>query len=562
MTIKGTIGMTISKRNFWLVLCGTLFLATSAHADSPFAGDIKQALSTDQFVVEGYALDKDDLNAFYAARDFQPAWNFAGQENQAAFNAFLDSIGKTIQYHGLEEGDYALDLMRKIATADDGESRLKLELMVADTLLHLAHDLHGDDIDLDQLYPGWNFHRAAVDIPGELAKAVAANSVNGFFESLTPKNPAYTQLAHALRDYRAIAAKGGWNAIDLGPTLRPQDHGIRVAQLRARLAAENYLPDMPAPKNRIFGDKLHKAVAAYQSRNGIDADGNVGSSTLAALNVPIATRVGQIRANMERWRHMSDDYPPARAVIVNIPDASVTITEDGHPVYMGPVIVGQVERKTPFIQSEIKNMIINPAWHVPEKIAREDILPKLKQDPRYLEKQGIVIRGSDYDPHGKHIDWQNVSDEDFDFHLRQEPGKMNSLGRLKFDFDNDFAVYMHGTPHQELFKKHERDLSSGCVRLRDPELVAQIILKDNPGDWDVARIEETIATKKTRWLDIKNPLPVDFVYWTTWVDDAGQIQFRNDVYDYDKFLMENLIPEPKDAAPVDNPSIPLSTETK
>ena len=129
---------------------------------------------------------------------------------------------------------------------------------------------------------------------------------------------------------------------------------------------------------------------------------------------------------------------------------------------------------------------------------------------------------------------------------------MNSLGRLKFDFDNEFAVYLHGTPHQELFKKHERDLSSGCVRLRDPELIAQIVLKDNLGDWDVAHIEDAIATKKTRWLDIKNPLPIDIVYWTVWADEAGQIQFRNDIYDYDKFLMENLKPEPPTAEPVEN----------
>jgi L,D-transpeptidase YcbB len=533
----------ILKRNFWLLLCGMIFLAAPTWADSdPFAGDIKTALAADNLIIEGTTLDKDDLNAFYAARDYRVAWEFAGKENEAALNGFLDSIGKTIHYHGLEESDYPLDLMRKIAAANDNESQIKLELLVTDTLLRLAHDLHGDDIDLDQLYPGWNFRRAETDIPGELAKAVAANSVNDLFEQLTPKNPAYAALADALQSYRAIEAKGGWGSIDPGPILRPKDRGARGAQLRTRLVAENYLPDTPAGKNNSYNNELRKAIADYQTRNGLDADGNAGPGTLAAMNVPVAKRIDQIRANMERWRHMPGDYPPARAAIVNIADASIEITDDNHPVYEGPVIVGQVERKTPFIQSIIKSMIINPSWHVPEKIAREDILPKLREDPRYLEKQGIVIRGSDYDPHGKHIDWQNMSDEEFDFHLRQEPGKMNSLGRLKFDFDNEFAVYLHGTPHQELFQKNERTLSSGCVRLRDPELVAEIVLEGTPGDWDVAHIEQAIAARKTHWIGLKNPMPVNIVYWTVFADESGQIQFRDDVYDYDRFLMENLKP--------------------
>lgn len=164
----------------------------------------------------------------------------------------------------------------------------------------------------------------------------------------------------------------------------------------------------------------------------------------------------------------------------------------------------------------------------------------MRRDPHYLEKLGFVIRDNEEDPHGENIDWQNMPDEEFNFRLRQQPGSMNSLGRLKFDFTNDFAVYLHGTPHQELFKKNRRTLSSGCVRLRDPEKVAEIVLAGTAGDWDIRHIEDAIAARKTRWIEIKDPMPVYILYWTAFADEDGHIQFRNDVYDYDRFLMETL----------------------
>ena len=245
-------------------------------------------------------------------------------------------------------------------------------------------------------------------------------------------------LARALRQYNDIAAKGGWPGIDEGPVLGPGDHGPRVVQLRARLEAEDYLEPLAGKKALFFDTALRKALTDYQAHNGLAANGHLGTKTLEALNVPIAARLDQIRANMERWRHMPEDFPPTRAAIVNIPDFEIKIRDDDTVIYRGPVIVGQVERKTPFIQSVIQSMIINPAWHVPAKIARADILPKLRKDPHYLEKLGFVIRGSEYDPHGENIDWKNMPDEEFDFRLRQQPGKMNSLGRLKVRFRQRF----------------------------------------------------------------------------------------------------------------------------
>jgi murein L,D-transpeptidase YcbB/YkuD len=243
---------------------------------------------------------------------------------------------------------------------------------------------------------------------------------------------------------------------------------------------------------------------------------------------------------MERWRHMPEDFPPSRYAYVNIPAMTVEFIEDGSAVYRGPVVVGRVDRKTPFIQSAIRSMIINPSWHVPRKIARKDILPKLRKDPHYLEKMGMVISGGDGDPYGGDIDWKSISEREFDFRLRQSPGDMNSLGRLKFDFDNNFAVYMHGTPHQELFAKTERAESSGCVRLRDPEEIGQIVMAQNRQPMDVQEIQQAIEAGKTRWIAVEHPLPLFFLYWTVFDDEAGKVNFRPDIYGYDQFLTDNM----------------------
>jgi len=523
-------------RLFLLFLCLHMSYAVDvAYADTPPpSADLQNGLAQPGISVGDYELDWDGLRAFYAARAYRLAWNFAGTENAATFNAFLESLERLIDYHGLQPEDYPLEAMRKLGA---GEGGMKLELLVTDSLLKLSHDLHGDNVDLDQLYPGWNFHRGSENIPADLATAITSNQLSEYINSLEPKNLAYAQLAQILMTYRVFAAEGKWPMIDPGPALRPKDHGPRVLQLRARLSAEEYAP---TGTNPVFDEALHKALMSWQIRHGLDADGHVGKNTLEALNIPLQDRIDQIRANMERWRHMTDDFPPERYALVNIATATLKIVEDGKEVYHGPVVVGRVDRKTPFIQSAIRSMIVNPSWHVPKKIAQQDILPKLRKDPHYLEKLGFVIKGNEDDPYGENIDWKTMSEQEFDFRLRQSPGDRNSLGRLKFDFDNDFAVYMHGTPHQELFKKDIRNFSSGCVRLRDPQQVAEVLLADNKDPWMVDRIEEEINTNKTRWVALARPMPLYILYWTVFMDEGGGINFRGDVYDYDRFLIENL----------------------
>ena len=525
-----------------------IFLAvagsSTAHAGFFFSNrELKQALAAPEITVGDIALNKSDLNAFYQTRDYSYAWDHHNGLS-TALTAFIDSAENVISWHGLSREDYALDQLRQLAQDTSGNNDLNIELLTTDILLQLSYDLHGDGYDLSDLYPGWNYHRPATNIPARLAEAVTNGKLDSFIDSLAPRNPTYEKLAQTLQHYRTIAAHGGWPAIDAGPPLRLHDTGKRVDQLRQRLTAEGYLlppPDAPkkGKKHRLsFDEAMEEAIRAFQRHNGLEDVGYAGKLTLEILNIPLVTRINQIRANMERWRHMPDDFPAPRHALINIPAMTIEISEDNKPIYSGIVIVGRVDRKTPFIQSAIRSMIINPSWHVPLKIARQDILPKLKKDPHYLEKMGFVISGSADDPHGKDIDWDALPENEFKFRLRQSPGDLNSLGYLKFDFDNDFAVYMHGTPHHELFEKSERAFSSGCIRLHDPEQIGEIVTAANKDPWNAQRIVDEVKGGKTRWIGVAKPLPLYVLYWTVFPNAEGEIEFRKDIYDYDRFLID------------------------
>ena len=490
--------------------------------------------------IDGLDLDVEALKAFYALRDHQPAWHIGGKDGRAGLIDSLRSLAAFVEAHGLFLAHDPIARLRGLAQSMAEQDNAKLELLFTDFLLRLAAALHGDAVDLTTLYPGWSSRGEPADRIAGLADAVGRNKVSDYLASLAPQNPAYRDLLAALKTYRGLAAQGEPQRIASGPALKPAMREPRVGQMRARLVAEGYAAASPDPAgNDVFDAALEQAVKTYQARNGLLPDGHAGARTVAVMNIPFSRRVEQIIANLERWRHMPEQMPP-RAVTVNIAAAWLDYRENGQKVYDSSVIVGRPDRRTPFIQSEIRSVIFNPAWHVPSKIARKDILPKLRKDPHYLEKLGFVINGSADDPYGANIDWNRLKESAFDFRLRQSPGDMNSLGRLKFDFDNDFAVYMHGTPHPELFDKPERFFSSGCIRLHEPERFAEIVLSRNASAWNVESVKAEIDKGKTRWLKVADPLPLSVVYWTAFTAEDGAQHFRSDIYNYDQFLVETM----------------------
>jgi murein L,D-transpeptidase YcbB/YkuD len=287
---------------------------------------------------------------------------------------------------------------------------------------------------------------------------------------------------------------------------------------------------------------LADALRRFQSRHGLDPDAVVGRRTIAALNTPSPQRAQQIEVNLERLRWLPRDLGP-RHLLVDIADFRLELIEDGAPTLAMRVIAGRQARRTPFLSGEITSILLNPAWTVPEKIAIEDKLPLILDDPSYLVDNGFKVfapSGNEWrevDP--ADVDWTLLSGTRFPYQLRQAPGPLNALGQIKFQLPNRHDIYLHDTPSRELFARTERAFSSGCIRVERALDLAERLLAADP-TWTRARIEATIAAGSTVSVRLPAPLPVYLLYRTAWVDRNGVLQLREDIYGRDSALLESL----------------------
>jgi murein L,D-transpeptidase YcbB/YkuD len=284
---------------------------------------------------------------------------------------------------------------------------------------------------------------------------------------------------------------------------------------------------------------LEVAVREYQRRNGLESDGRVGPNTLAMLNVSVSTRVDQIIANMERWRWMPCDFEQ-RYVLVNVPDAMLEVVADAEVELTSRVIVGAQRTPTPLFRAEIIGVTVNPPWNVPASIARNEMLPRLQSDARYLaERNMVLVNGTADDPHCISIDWKAISPDMFPFQIRQDPSADNALGVLKLELPNRFSVYLHDTPARTLFALPERFLSHGCVRVQNIHPLASYLLKFN-STHGPDKLDEELASPDTVFLPLDDPMPVYVLYWTAMTNGDGLFGFRRDVYLRDERLIAEL----------------------
>lgn len=477
----------------------------------------------------------------YARRAYRPYW-VGSEEGAARIDELLQILGRAAS-EGLEPADYASAEIRARIGQDTPQALAELELLASRELLRYASDLRTGRLATRNVDPEIFIQPGKIDHERILEEALRSQNLTRFLGDLTPSNPFYRRLRRTLKEYRAIAAAGGWPALPEGPSLKPGMDDPRVSALRRRLELSGDLSP-GSDQGDHYGAALEIAVREVQRRHGLDVDGVVGAKTLAALNVPVARRIEQTVINMERWRWMPDDLGD-RYILVNLAGFEAEVVEDGRVVLDMKVVVGRDYRRTPIFSGRMTYMDFNPFWTVPPKIARQDILPKLKKDAGYLADQGIeVFSGWDsearkLDP--AEIDWLSVESKAFRYKLRQLPGPKNALGRVKFMFPNEFNVYLHDTPSRELFARTVRTFSSGCIRVEKPMELAQYLLRDAAG-WSPARIDEVVASGKTTTVTLPVPMPVHLTYSTVWAGEGGTVHFRADVYGRDALLRRALFP--------------------
>jgi murein L,D-transpeptidase YcbB/YkuD len=399
------------------------------------------------------------------------------------------------------------------------ESLKKADELLTFAALNYISDMKGERLNphtaVKEIYLKTKF----IDEAEELKNYLSLSDQCGWIYGLAPTTPEYQHLKNLLSTYRQKQAQGGWPQLPKGTKLEKGANGPLVQVLRAQLMAQDALPSQGQGSD-VFDEVLEESVKIYQAFHGLEPDGKVGGATLSALNIPVEDRIHSIIVNLERQRWYPNTLP-ARYLQVNIPGFYLKAVSGGTPDFYMPIITGKEHTKTPVFNAPLKEIIFNPAWHVPASIVKE-ILPKINAHPGAYAAKGYHITSS-----GDGI------------RIVQNPGSGNALGKIRFTLDNPYNIYLHGTPQDKLFHKAKRSLSHGCIRVADPQKLADFVFND-PEKWSEDRIKKESSGSKTKHVKLENPLPVFITYFTVFEDENHKMHFVPDEYGQDKKIWNAL----------------------
>jgi murein L,D-transpeptidase YcbB/YkuD len=475
----------------------------------------------------------DPLFDFYASRNFSPAWT--GRRNDVNFAAAVLSTLSHADTQGLRVDDYSATETKWSAPPEAGPDAADFELSLMTDLMRYAADVRLGRLNPARVYQDVDLPVRTFEFVGALNTALKTGNIESFLADLPPQQPQYQGLIRALATYRMRQSNGGWSKVPGSGEVALDGSTPSSRALIARLAQEDVqFAENSAPSV----DDVRNALTSFQARNGIHADGRAGAMTLAVLNVPLDVRIAQILANLERWRWMQRSFED-RYILVNVPDQTVKLIENGQVSLDSRAIVGRLGSKTPITRLLAGALVINPPWHVPEDIAAAQILPKLRQNPNYLSDKNMVLaNGPADDPHGRTLNWRKM--KTMPYLIDQNPGPGSAMGELMLDSPSSFGVYLHDTPGKALFQASTRLASNGCIRVENMLELSALILggeKENTAD----QLRADIAAGQTQQLSLETPVPIYLLYQTAIAYSDGTVGFRPDVYGRDKPLLAALM---------------------
>ncbi len=476
------------------------------------------------------------LERYYAARGFQPVWT-----TRMMVAELLSAVEESFD-DGLEPADYHIREIRNFYSKPPStpEQMAIDDILLTESFVTLASHLHYGKVDPAILDIHWNLRheRGRSDLDNKLNGALASQQIAAVLKELRFQNPVYDKLKKGLARYRTIAREGGWPILAEGPKLQEGARDSRVIMLRQRLKVSGDLPLLNADTSMVYSKEMVAGVKRFQSRNGMEADGVVGASTLRVMNIPVTRRIDQIRLNLERYRWFLGDLEPT-CILVNVADFALRYVENGRDLWGTRVIVGKPERETPIFKADMQYVILNPQWVIPPTILAKDALPALRKSSSYLYHKNLKIidhNGGIVDPAS--VNWSQYSAGNFPYRLQQSAGDHGALGRIKFMLPNPYIVYLHDTPNKELFDESTRDFSSGCVRVQNPVDLAVLVLRDSVS-WSKDKILAAIKGGKTRTLFLSKWIPVYILYLTI-TDEGGKLHFLDDIYNRDDRVLKAL----------------------
>jgi murein L,D-transpeptidase YcbB/YkuD len=479
-----------------------------------------------------------EVNLFYKNRNYQYAWfNKNGMTSTvSSFENQLNNYHDNYLDNSLINNRIGI-LISKIqndkADAKIYESRItELELLLTTTFFKYSKKvftgIYENPKNLD-----WYIPKNKKNYQVLLDSLVDSKKNNNLWE---PSNKYYIALKQKLICYREIEKNGGFPKVILSKkSLSITEKDSCLVNVKRYLTLTGDLKNND--KSILFNDSLVKAVSRFQTRMGLNNQGILGEATVKEMNVPISFRIKQIMINMERLRwfpdQVEDDF-----LLINIPEYKLHVFENKQKVMDLKVIVGKEATRTSIFKGNISQLILNPYWNVPTSIVRKEMLPKLKRNSNYLSKNNMELLSGNTIIDPSTVNWNKYTSS-IPYSIRQKPGDDNALGKMKFIFPNNFSIYLHDTPSRSIFNESKRAFSHGCIRVENPMKLAQYILRNNQ-KWNSDNLQSKIESKKTISIQIKPTLPVYIVYFTAWIGNSGEINFRNDLYNMDSQLEKEI----------------------
>jgi len=494
---------------------------TASVGDTTIVEKLRDQLAAGKFDrILGGKKERSTVETFYAARDFAPLWIADGAMSDRAKAAAAYLAG--VDADGLDPSEYPVP---QIKTGMEPEALAEAEIKLTDAVLTFARHAMSGRVHYSRVSPDIIYDLAKPDPANVLARVSKGQDVAAALDSFNPPQPQYKALKAKLAEARGSKSDPSKPVIAQGPVLKysKDKKGKEVLMEDPRVPALRQWFSLTAPDGDTNYDKaLSDSIAKFQKEQGLNANGQLTPATLEAINGPKREKtVDIILANMERWRWMPRDLGETY-VMVNIPDFTLRVVKDGKLVWKTKVVVGKPSLPTPLLTADMKFITVNPTWNVPPSIIQNEYLPALQQDPEALERIGLKVE-------------QN---RDGTIRIYQPPGDRNALGRIRFNFPNKFLVYQHDTPDKHLFAHDKRAYSHGCMRVQDPLKYGEVILSlALPNEHYTAdRLQKMFGGSEVN-INFPTGIPDHLTYQTAFVDDAGALQIRDDVYGRDAKLL-------------------------
>lgn len=478
------------------------------------------------------------LPELYNSHAFQLLWNDSTHRQNA-----LDALSQADQ-DGLSPEDYHLPTILELISqkSEEYETIVGIDVLITDGIILYGTHLLNGKTDPKTHEPNLKYERRILSdevLAGMRGNLIAGN-VQEIIEELRPPSSYYKAMMAGLNFYEALEDSGGWRVTSIRERkLEPGTSYPDIPAIRSRMLVENDLLSTPVDSTfepELYDPVLQRAVERFQVRHGLNPDGIIGRGTVAAMNISVQEKVNLLKANMERARWIHHDLD-SNYVLVNIAGFDLRLVQGDSLCWSSKVMVGKVATSTPVFQDVMEYIEVNPEWTVPFSISNNEILPKLRSDPSYLNRnnmQLLTMSGNVVD-HSL-LDFNDYSDK-MPYIVRQGPGNSNSLGRVKFLFPNQHRVYLHDTPSKHLFAREKRAFSHGCIRVQSPFDLAERILSTQ--GIERAYLDSIYHTGVKYRMTLDHPLPVVITYSTAFAD-ADLVYFYEDVYKRDRLLLKSL----------------------